>query len=162
MSDTPITDARQKALHDRFLEQQGNPPLVMPPTGDIIQQLQAEVETWIMHNFGNDNELATVGGLMEEGAELCDAIVAMALVSDMTHHLGLLMRAAVKRSQGIRGTADEWQAEIEKESGDVFVKLCDIATYYGFSLSAAVQTRWAEVRQRDWKVDAIQHGITKS
>lgn len=104
-----------------------------------IRDLQADVTEWVLRNFGNSNELATVGGLIEEAGEV--------------------MRAAVKRSQGIRGTRAEWDAALRKESADVFVKLCDVAQFYGFDLSDAIAERWAQVRQRDWKANPRGHGI---
>lgn len=104
-----------------------------------IEDLQDEITTWVEYNFGNDNELATVAGLGEE--------------------IGELMRAAVKRSQGIRGTRAEWDAELRKEAGDVFIKLCDVASFYGFDLSRAITERWETIKQRDWRKDKIQHGI---
>jgi NTP pyrophosphatase (non-canonical NTP hydrolase) len=107
-------------------------------TGDI-RDLQAQVTTWVEHNFGHNNELATVGGLAEE--------------------VGEVMRAAVKRSQGIRGTRAEWDAELEKECADVFIKLCDVAGFYGFDLADAITARWQVVGARDWHANPQGHGI---
>jgi NTP pyrophosphatase (non-canonical NTP hydrolase) len=104
-----------------------------------IRDLQCDIARWVEHNFGNSNELATVGGLVEECGEV--------------------MRAAVKRSQGIRGTREEWDAELRKESADVFIKLCDVAQFYGFDLATAITERWGQVRQRDWKANPQGHGI---
>jgi len=104
-----------------------------------IRDLQGEVNAWVEHNFGHGNELATVGGLAEE--------------------VGEVMRAAVKRSQGIRGTRAEWDAELRKETADVFIKLCDVASFYGFELADAVTERWAVVSARDWKANPQGHGI---
>lgn len=104
-----------------------------------LRGLQADVSAWVEHNFGHDNELATVGGLGEE--------------------VGEVLRAAVKRSQNIRGTRAEWDAELRKECADVLIKLCDVASFYGFDLADAVAARWAKVRQRDWKADPQGHGI---
>lgn len=104
-----------------------------------IRNYQAEVKVWVLHNFGNGNELATFGGMIEEAAEV--------------------VRAAVKRSQGIRGTREEWSKEIRKESADTFIKLCDIAQAEGFDLADAIRERWDEVGKRDWKADTVQHGI---
>lgn len=104
-----------------------------------VQHLQDEVNVWVKHNFGHGNELATVGGLAEE--------------------VGEVMRAAVKRSQGIRGTRAEWDAELRKECADVLIKLCDVASFYGFDLAAAVAERWTVVSARDWKVNPQGHGI---
>lgn len=95
-----------------------------------MQKLQDDVVTWRDYNFGNENELATVAGLAEETGEVC--------------------RAAVKMSQGIRGSREEWLDEIEKEVADVFIKLMDVSSFYGFDLATAIQSRWSSVRQRNW------------
>lgn len=112
-----------------------------PEQGDVgnIRHLQEEISYWISRNFGNDNELATVGGLAEEVGEVC--------------------RAAVKRSQGIRGTREEWDAELRKEVADVFIKLVDVAQFYGFDLADAIAARWDTIKRRDWKRDPQGHGI---
>ena len=106
---------------------------------DSLTTLQDDVQQWVVRNFGTDNELATVVGLVEEVGEMC--------------------RAVVKRSQGIRGSEEEWTAELRKESADVLIKLCDIAQFNGFSLAEAVAERWGKVRQRDWRADPQGHGI---
>jgi len=106
---------------------------------DNIATYQHVIATWVLHNFGNDNEFATVGGLVEE--------------------VGEVMRAAVKRSQGIRGTREEWDAELRKEAADVFIKLCDVAQFYKFDLASAIEDRWSEVSRRDWLANPQGHGI---
>ena len=103
-----------------------------------IRALQIEVNEWVTRNFDN-SELTAVVGMVEEVGELC--------------------RAVVKMEQGIRGSRNEWFAEIRKESGDVFIKLCDVARFYGFDLADAIHERWAKVGKRDWKADPLGHGI---
>jgi NTP pyrophosphatase (non-canonical NTP hydrolase) len=105
---------------------------------DEIRNLQRDVNAWVTRNFDN-SELTAVVGLVEEVGELC--------------------RAVVKMEQGIRGTRDEWSQEIRKETGDIFIKLCDVARFYEFDLSDAVRERWADVSQRNWKANPIGHGI---
>jgi len=98
-----------------------------------------EIATWQQRNFGPATELVATLGTVEELGEIC--------------------RAAVKRAQGIRGTREQWEAEIYKETGDVFVKLVDISRAYGFNLADAILDRWGTVSQRDWVADPIGHGI---
>lgn len=107
-----------------------------------IRDVQGEVNAWVERNFGHDNEMATVVGLVEE--------------------VGELSRAVVKRSQGIRGTREEWDVELRKEAADVFIKLCDVASFYGFDLHDAVAERWTVVSARDWKANPQGHGIGDS
>jgi NTP pyrophosphatase (non-canonical NTP hydrolase) len=114
---------------------------------DVISVEDVEdIEAWIVSNFGSD-------GL--------DTRSAMTVTAGTTEELGELMRALVKMEQGIRGTAEEWQAEAAKELGDVFIKLVDIASWYGLDFIDAIQKRWATVSQRNWVKDTVGHGIPK-
>lgn len=97
-----------------------------------MDEIQAEITQWIEYNFGNQvSEIRTYGGFCEE--------------------VGEVMRAVTKRSQGIRGTRQEWTAELKKELGDVLIKLFDIAEVEGWSLQEVLEERWAEIQQRDWQ-----------
>lgn len=102
-----------------------------------FQKLQDDFVVWHNHNFPDANELEVVAGLAEEAGEVC--------------------RGAVKMSQGIRGSREEWLHEIEKECADVFIKLMDVSRYYEFDLLTAIQSRWSSVRQRNW-IDDPQSG----
>jgi NTP pyrophosphatase (non-canonical NTP hydrolase) len=104
-----------------------------------IQGLQAAVDTWASRNFPDDTPETVVLGLTEESGKL--ALIAL------------------KRYQGIRGTTAEWDAEIEKECGDVFLKLCHVAVIYGFDLRTAILARWSDISQRDWVTDRVGHGL---
>lgn len=107
-----------------------------------ITTLQAQIAGWTDHNFPLDDAVDIASGTAEEVGELC--------------------RAALKRKQRIRGTEEEWTAEIQKEVGDIFIKLCHMAAVEGFDLHDAIVARWREVRQRDWVVDPIGHGMGES
>lgn len=100
---------------------------------------QAEVRQWVLHNFGPTLLDVTTLGLVEEVGELC--------------------RAILKRDQGIRGSYDEWTAEIRKELGDVLIKLLDVADTAGFDLAEAAADRWSVVSQRDFRANSRAHGI---
>jgi NTP pyrophosphatase (non-canonical NTP hydrolase) len=104
----------------------------------VLGRLQEDFNVWHDHNFKDSNELETIAGLAEEAGEVC--------------------RAAVKMSQGIRGTREDWMDELEKECGDVFIKLMDVAGFYGFDLTTAIQARWKSVRQRNWVDDPSKGG----
>lgn len=104
-----------------------------------LSDYQEEITEWVIRNFGNDSILATVGGVCEEAGEL--------------------MRAAIKKDQGIRGTDEEWFQELRKEAADVYIKLNDVAQFYGFSLEDAISERWSEIRLRDWTKDKVGHGL---
>jgi NTP pyrophosphatase (non-canonical NTP hydrolase) len=104
--------------------------------------LIVDIQAWIRHNFPDSDGCERALGLGEE--------------------VGEVQRAVLKLEQGIRGTREEWLAEISKELGDVFVKLVDVSTHYGIDLMRAVEDRWAVVRERDWQADKIGHGIGAS
>jgi NTP pyrophosphatase (non-canonical NTP hydrolase) len=104
-----------------------------------ISALQDAVTIWCRRNFPGTTPELDVLGTCEE--------------------VGELARAALKRAQGIRGTAEEWEAEIQKECGDIFLKLCCVADAYGFDLRTAILARWEVVRQRDFITDPIGHGL---
>jgi NTP pyrophosphatase (non-canonical NTP hydrolase) len=110
-----------------------------------INRLQREVNPWTFHNWGD--------------LQKCPPVVAVVGVGEET---GELQRAVLKQHQQIRGTFEEWQEEIEKECGDVFLKLCDIAVRCGFDLGEAIENRWLTIQQRDWQKDKIGHGIDKA
>lgn len=102
--------------------------------------LNLDIAAWVERNFGETRSpLSVVGGLAEETGEVC--------------------RAAVKDDQGIRGTHEEWMEELQKEVGDVYIKLVDVATFYGFDLQDAIEKRWSSIRMRDWVKDPVGHGI---
>lgn len=110
------------------------------PTGPThIRLLQEDMADWQQRNFGDGDELSASVGLAEEVGEVC--------------------RAVVKRHQGIRGTREEWDAEIRKEVGDVFIKLVDVARTYRFDLADAIAERWGTIQRRNWKADPQGHGI---
>jgi NTP pyrophosphatase (non-canonical NTP hydrolase) len=118
-----------------------------------IKQFQAEVMEWTDHNFPGDLGTDVVLGTSEEVSELVEAVLLLIAST------GKLSRASLKLAQGIRGTPEEWRAEIEKEAGDVFIKLCHVATKYWFDLHDAINKRWEDVRQRDFVSNPKGHGL---
>lgn len=110
---------------------------------NMISDLQAQVDEWNARQpWANDPPIVVVVGLGEETGEV--------------------QRAVLKMYQGIRGTEAEWLAEAKKECGDVFIKLCNLASSLGFDLDDAITDRWAEVSKRDFVKDPQGHGIEKT
>lgn len=133
-----MTNAKTKTKTKTNAKTKTKTPLAPPTTA--IRIYQSQVTEWVQRNFGDKaTKFTAIVGLTEEVGELC--------------------RAVVKRSQGIRGTKEEWDAEIEKELGDIFIKLCDTAGHYGVDLQDAIETRWAAVKQRNWQENPQGHGI---
>lgn len=100
---------------------------------DELLRYQAEVWGWARSNFGDVDQrggdvVSATLGLAEEAGELC--------------------RAVLKQHQQIRGTHAEWQAEIEKELGDVMIKCFDVAARAGIDMAEALDERWGSISQR--------------
>jgi NTP pyrophosphatase (non-canonical NTP hydrolase) len=108
-----------------------------------IAELQAAVDNWSTSNFGRAS-----------GPEWSALVVV--------EEIGEACRALVKRHQGIRGTHDEWTAELRKEMADALIALCEMAGRADVDLDAAVTARRAEVSQRNWRKDKTGHGIGES
>jgi len=104
-----------------------------------VEELQAEMEAWLDHNFPDEDPVLTALGLMEE--------------------VGEVARCLVKRRQLIRGTIAEWNTELEKELGDVFIKLVHLCVVEGLDLAEVVLCRWAVIRERDMIADRLGHGL---
>jgi len=104
-----------------------------------IRELQDQITPWTDRNFPQDTRISATLGLAEETGELA--------------------RAALKQWQGLRGTAEEWDAEAAKEIGDVFIKLVHIAHLFEFDLSMVIHARWEQISQRDWTVNKTWHGL---
>ena len=111
------------------------------PTLDL-EKLQRAVSAWSTRNFG--------------GTDVVDAELS---ALGLGEEVGEVMRALIKRRQGIRGTHEEWTAELKKELGDVVIKLCDVADRAGLDLAQCARDRWASVSQRNWIDDRQGHGI---
>lgn len=75
---------------------------------------------------------------------------------------GEVLRAILKRHQMIRGTHEEWTAELYKELGDVMIKVLGICIAEGVDVLDILADRWADIRLRDMRVDPKLHGIEGS
>lgn len=104
-----------------------------------IDEFRAEFHAWTQANFPTQTAEQAGLALAEEAGELC--------------------RAILKRAQGIRGTSGEWEAEVAKEIGDVFMALQWIANRFNLDLDEVVLDRWKTIKKRDWLADPIGHGI---
>lgn len=104
-----------------------------------LHDFQDAVGAWCRRNFGIQSDLVLYGGTAEECGEM--------------------LRGAVKREQGIRGTREEWNQIIRDEMGDVVIKLASAAAQEGWSLSDIIRERWATVQQRDWTINRVGHGL---
>lgn len=105
-----------------------------------FQMLVEDIAAWQERNFGPPDEEVSYLGLVEE--------------------VGEVMRAVVKRRQGIREEwREEWREEIRKEIGDVSIRLVDVARCESINLANAIDDRWDTIQRRNWKTDPQGHGI---
>ena len=102
-------------------------------------ELQLKILPWVRHNFPDENLSTALLGLCEE--------------------VGEAARCQVKATQGIRGTEEQWMAELRKEIGDVVIKAAHVCIVEGWSLDAVVRERWDVVKQRDFVKDRQGHGL---
>jgi len=104
----------------------------------MLRQIQDEAGQWREHNFPPADRTAAMQtlGVCEESGELAHAVL--------------------KDAQGIRGTHEEHLAEAKDAAGDIVIYLCGVADAMGFDLATAVETAWAQVKDRDW----TQHKMT--
>lgn len=99
-----------------------------------------EVIPWVARNFPRETREMGGLGVSEEAGEVC--------------------RAILKQAEGIRGTYEEWDDEIKKEIGDVFIKIIHISYICSFNFEEIVSNRWETISQRDWIKDPKGHGIS--
>jgi NTP pyrophosphatase (non-canonical NTP hydrolase) len=103
-----------------------------------LGELQAEVLSWSVRNFGEQPSSRLLLGLVEELGELCHA------------HL--------KQEQGIR-TSEAHEAARVDAVGDVVIFLCDYCARTGLSLEGCILDAWSRVRGRDWRSDPAGGGV---
>lgn len=101
---------------------------VVVPTLDEMQQQQ---KAWLDYNFPGEPDYYQLLGIMEEGGELC--------------------HAALKRMQGIRGTAAEHTAAERDALGDILIYLLGYCNRRGYSAQEILLETWALVSKRDWQ-----------
>jgi len=114
--------------------------------GNAINYYQKSMGEWWTKNFGDNPDDVPANSLLAIGEEL-----------------GELMRAHIKQVSNIRGSSEEWEREINKEIGDVFVTLAVYAYRRGIDLEKAIRERWDVVGKRDWQKDrktggCVEHG----
>lgn len=94
-----------------------------------LEAIQDEQYEWSKANFGPQDPMLPLLGVVEEVGELC--------------------RAVLKRKQGIR--MDEDHLRMEKDAiGDIVICMMDYCNRRGFSLLHLVRTAWDEVKKRNW------------
>jgi len=112
-------------------------------TSDIAE-MQHRMGVWWTKNFGHNAK----------------DVPAMSLLA-LNEEVGELCRAHLKQEQGIRGSKEQWDQEIEKECGDVFVTLAVYAYRKGVDLEKAIKSRWDVVERRDWITNPTTGGKEK-
>jgi hypothetical protein len=97
-----------------------------------LDELQAELGPWTVHNFGEGPSWHPLLGAVEE--------------------LGELSRAHLKMDQGIRNmTLDD----VGDAIGDILIYLADYCNRQDLHMSLCLQDAWDEVKLRDWRPGAL-------
>jgi NTP pyrophosphatase (non-canonical NTP hydrolase) len=100
-----------------------------------LDTMQTKVNVWSDHNFGDTRGIEAASncllGVMEEGGELCHAIL--------------------KSKQGIRGTQEEHEAAAKDAIGDMLIYLFNLCGKMDWRMSDCLLDAWMEVSERDWK-----------
>ena len=94
-----------------------------------VRELQKQIDTWAVHNFGEQESTNPLLGIVEEVGELCHAVL--------------------KRRQQIRMNEDHGAQERDAIA-DIFIYLCDYCNRRKIDLSVCIEEVWAKVKQRDW------------
>jgi NTP pyrophosphatase (non-canonical NTP hydrolase) len=108
--------------------------------GGGMKKIQAEIFEWSTRNFG----------------ELPNSQIPLRISSflGMVEEVGELAHAVLKWSQGIRGTAEEHQAEVEDSIADLLVYTLDFCARNNMDAEMLLANVWAKVKLRDWKKNA--------
>ena len=103
-----------------------------------LSEIQGEVGAWSKQNFGDQDPINPLLGVVEEVGELCHAVL--------------------KSRQRIR----LMDIEDEKDAiGDVLIYLLDYCHRRNFAAISILNETWGKVSKRDWKKNPI-NGEVKS
>jgi NTP pyrophosphatase (non-canonical NTP hydrolase) len=103
-----------------------------------LNSYEERVSKWMARNVPD-------AGLNEYGLQLAE-------------ETGEVVRPILKMSQGIRGTREQWMAELGKEVGDVFFALQGVCIHAGIDLDEAVAARWEQVADLDLTMERMPDG----
>lgn len=111
-----------------------------------LTKLQRLVAEWAERNFGHGPETGnrTVIGVVEETGELLEIFLA---VTQLCHF-------QLKGEQGIRYNEEEVKQLKMDAIGDIVIYLSHYCESQGLSLNECVRKAWAEVKERNWKINS--------
>lgn len=95
-----------------------------------FRELQEKHGQWAETNFPNAEKWEPLVGMQEE--------------------LGELSHAFLKMHQGIRVNEDH-EGKMVDAVGDILIYMADFCNRNGIDMQEALETTWAEVKERDWK-----------
>lgn len=126
-----------------------------------LKQLQDEQRLWVQHNFPGRDAYYPLLGTAEEIGELAEAHGQASLhVTELCKSLGRLSHAHLKAVQNIRITEDH-QANKRDAVADIVIFLADYCTANNIDFQNAIESTWAQVKQRDWQADPTNGGIAR-
>lgn len=116
-----------------------------------LATLQDEHKEWVDRNFPDQIEHHGLLGSIEEGGEL--ALSTLLKLAHIQEAFGRLAHSHLKREQGIRGSVEQHDADIEDAIGDVVIFLASYCNTNDIDLNACVTTAWDQVKGRDWQAN---------
>lgn len=101
-----------------------------------ITELQKEVGTWSLNNFGEQDKTNAFLGIVEEVGELSHALL--------------------KNRQGIRGmNAQASKEAIGDALADIFIYMLDFCEKNGYNLEDLIEETWESVKKRNWRENNV-------
>lgn len=147
----------QRALFDRSVRRSSDrlndraTTVIRKPSSPQQENLSVSKREGQVLSFGEAQKM-----IAEHAAVVWPGLTTEIEVMALTEEVGEVARAALKRTQAIRGSDDDWTAELRREVGDVVLVLCNIADLEGFELADTVSERLAVVLGRDPNHDPVE------
>lgn len=120
-----------------------------------LRDLQERLKAWVAYNFtdrqGRFKDPRGVPyhpllGVVEEVGELAEVLIPASL----SLYLGRLAHATLKQEQGIRGTAEDLEAQAQDAIADLVIFLMDLCAARGWDFAEILFSTAEEVLKRDW------------
>lgn len=95
-----------------------------------LNQLQAERNEWVAHNFPVEGIEESIFGAVEE-------------IGELAHHY-------LKRKQDIRGNSQFHTVELLDAVADCVIFLAGVCSHEGVEFGTLLENTWNTVKERDW------------
>ena len=122
-----------------------------------FEELQREQGAWRKKNFPDQVPHQALLGVIEEGGEALEALVAL-LPAQITR--GRMAHYLLKKEQGIRYTKEEVAEKLKDAIADETIFLSSLCELFGFDYDEIVTETWNSVKNRDWTKNPLTAGGT--